>query len=529
MPLLNISEIGKKLGLSSDDLILYGKDKAKIKFSSTSNLGKLILVTAMSPTPYGEGKTTVSIGLCDALNRLQKKAIVVLREPSMGPVFGMKGGATGGGKSQVEPSDDINLHFTGDFHAITAANNLLCAAIDNHIYQGNALDIQKVVFHRAVDVNDRALRSVELQNREENFSITAASEIMALFCFAQSLDDLKTRLGNIIIGYNSKNEMVYAKQLKIEGALTALLKDAFLPNLVQTKENNPAIIHGGPFANIAHGCNSLVATKLALSLGDFVVTEAGFGADLGAEKFYDMKCRLGKLKPDCTVLVATIKALKYHGGVVKEKIFEEDLDSLKKGLANLERHYENLKKFGKNIIICLNQYDTDLDSEINVVKEFCDSRGISFSISSAYLHGGEGAVGLAEEVLKMCNNDNQFHYLYEENLSVQQKIELVCHEIYHAGKVEYSSSALEMIHKIEKENLSYLPICVAKTQYSFSDDAKMIGAPQNFNVYVRDICLYHGAGFLTVLLGNIMTMPGLAKNPNYENIDVKENHIIGVK
>ena len=525
---LDIREIGKKIGLNEEDLILYGNDKAKIRNCPCGKNGKLVLVTAISPTPYGEGKTTVSIGLLDALRKIKKNAIGVLREPSMGPVFGMKGGATGGGYSQVVPMEDINLHFTGDFHAITSANNLLCAAIDNHIYFGNELDIQEVTFGRCLDVNDRALREVTAGGRSDVFSITAASEIMALFCLATSLDDLKEKLGNIVIGYNSKKEELYAKDLNVEGAILTLLKDAFLPNLVQTLEGNPVIIHGGPFANIAHGCNSIVATKYGLGLADYVITEAGFGADLGAEKFFDIKCRKAGLSPDAVVLVATIKALKYHGGVKKDDIYLENIDALKFGLSNLVRHIENMKKYTKNVVVCLNRYDTDLDTEIDIVRECCKSNDVLFSESKAYSLGGEGAIDVAEKVLEVLNNKNDFKVLYEDELSLVEKVNRVAKEIYRAKDVEFSEIALEKLNLFEEKGLGKLPICIAKTQYSFSDDAKAVGAPNDFVIHVRDVRLYNGAGFITVLLGDIMTMPGLSRKPNYEIIDVVDGNIVGL-
>ena len=524
----NIKLIGKKLGLSASDLILYGNNKAKIIKEIGKPKAKLILVTAMNPTPYGEGKTTVSIGLGDALSQLNKNPVIVLREPSMGPVFGIKGGATGGGYSQVVPMEDINLHFTGDFHAITAANDLLCAAIDSHIFHGNSLDIQEVTFNRCLDVNDRALRKVTIDGRETSFSITAASEIMALFCMATSLSDLKRRLGNILIGYNSKHEEVYAKDLHIEGSLLVLLKDAFYPNLVQTLEHTPTIIHGGPFANIAHGCNTIVATKMGMSLGDYVVTEAGFGADLGAEKFLDIKCRKAKIKPDCVVLVATIKALKYNGGVANADIDKKNMEALKLGLANLNQHIENLRKFGVNVIVCLNKYASDLDCEINLVEDNCKKLGVVFSISTAYIDGGKGAIDLANKVIEECNKKSNFKLLYEDNQSIKEKIEVICKEIYRADSISYSDKAISKIESLEKNGHSNLPICVAKTQYSFSDDAKKLGAPRNYKVYVRDVLLYNGSEFITVLLGNIMTMPGLPKIPNYEKIDFIDNKITGL-
>lgn len=524
---MHIKDVASKINLLSDDLILYGDYKAKIKKTvSDKPCGKLILVTAISPTPFGEGKTTVSIGLADALSRLGKKTIATLREPSMGPVFGMKGGATGGGYSQVVPMEDINLHFTGDMHAITSANNLISAAIDNHIYFGNSLDIQRVTFNRCLDVNDRALREINIGSRNDNFSISSASEIMALFCLASSLDDLKNRLGNIVVGINSKDEFVYVRDLKLEGSLAALLKDAFLPNIVQTLENTPAIIHGGPFANIAHGCNSLIATKTSLSLADYVVTEAGFGADLGAEKFFDIKCRVGGLEPDAVVLVATIKALKYHGGVSKDKIFDSNLDALKAGLANLDKHYSNLKKFGVNVVVCLNKFNTDTEDEIQLLKKHCDERGYCLSVSEAYSNGSDGAIDLAQKIINLDNS--HFHVLYDTDESIINKVNTICKEIYGANDVIVGDDIISKIKLFEKNNIANLPICVAKTQYSFSDDKNKVGVPVNFSVTIKDIKLYSGAGFITVLLGDIMTMPGLSKNPNYELIDVVGGEIVNL-
>ena len=524
----DIRNIASELGLSESDYIMFGNDKAKILKQPTEKKGKLILVTAISPTPYGEGKTTVSIGLGDAFHRLKKNAVLVLREPSMGPVFGMKGGAAGGGYSQVVPMEDINLHFTGDFHAITAANDLLCAAIDNHIYHGNELGIAEVAFNRCLDVNDRALRRISLDNRSEKFNITAASEIMALFCLANSLDDLKEMLGNIVIGYTKNEDLVYAKDLHIEGALTTLLKDAFYPNLVQTLEHTPAIIHGGPFANIAHGCNSIVATKLGLSLGDYVITEAGFGADLGAEKFLNIKCRKANLSPDAIVLVATIKALKYNAGVCKEDILKENVSAVSNGICNLDAHVRNLKKVGVPLVVCLNAYDTDTSLEQQVVIDWCESHHIPVSVSTAYRDGGEGAVHLAHTVEQALLAPNQFHFLYDDSDSISDKIYKLATEVYHANRVEYSEEALRKISLLEKNNLSYLPICGAKTQYSLSDDAKKLGDPKDFSIYVRDIELYHGAGFITVLFGSILRMPGLPKHPNYEKIDLVDGEIVGL-
>lgn len=524
---LPISCVAEKIGLSSNDLFNYGEYKAKItKNKENNDCGKLILVTAISPTPFGEGKTTVSIGLVDALCKMNINAVAALREPSMGPVFGMKGGATGGGYSQVVPMEDINLHFTGDMHAITSANNLLCAAIDNHIYFGNSLDIQEVTFNRCLDVNDRSLRNVSLGNRSDSFTISSASEIMALFCLASSLDDLRERLGNIVVGINSKGNYVYAKELNVVGSLMALLKDAFLPNLVQTLENNPVLIHGGPFANIAHGCSSINATNLALSVADYVVTEAGFGADLGAEKFFDIKCRVGDLKPSAVVLVSTIKALKYHGGVKKENIFDQNNEALIRGFANLDKHYSNLKRFGVNVVVCLNQYNTDSEEEINIFKEHCDEMGYIYTLSNAYSNGSDGAMDLAEKVIA-CDDGN-FNYLYDVNDTIQNKINCICTNIYGASNVNYSDDILDKIKILEENNKSNLPICVAKTQYSFSDDKDKVGVPTNFEVTIKDIKLYSGAGFITVLLGDIMTMPGLSRKPNYELIDVVDGKIINL-
>ncbi len=521
-----IWNIAKELGLNSNELIYYGNYKAKITAQRKNSDGKLILVTAINPTPYGEGKTTVSIGLGDALHHLKEKVVICLRQPSMGPVFGLKGGATGGGHSQVVPMEDINLHFTGDFHAITAANNLLSAAIDNHINKGNELKIKKVTFNRCLDVNDRALRHVDValgdNPRKESFNITSASEIMALFCLATSLENLKHRLGNIIIGYNTENKPVYASDLKIEGAMTVILKDSFYPNLVQTLENTPAIIHGGPFANIAHGCNSVIATKLSLGLANYVITEAGFGADLGAEKFLDIKCKNNNLKPSTIVLVATVKALKYNG------VGESEIDKLKSGLSNLKVHVENLKQYNVPLVICINKYADNTDEEINIIKNFCQQKEVKVAISTAYIDGGKGAVELAKTVIKSCNEANNFTPIYQDSDSIKTKVEKIATQIYHASKINYTDDALSMIEKIESWGLDKLPICIAKTQYSISDDAKKLGYPTDFEITVRDVRLYNGAGFITVLLGNIMTMPGLPKVPNYEKIDYVDGKIVGI-
>ena len=525
---LPIGKVAKKIGLSSDELILYGDDKAKINKIPGEKKGKLILVTATNPTPYGEGKTTVSIGLADALNSLNKNVLLALREPSLGPVFGMKGGATGGGYSQIVPMEDINLFFTGDMSAIEAANNLLCAAIDNHIYFGNRLGIEKIAFQRCLDVNDRTLRNITANNRSYSFTITAASEIMALLCLANNLDDLREKIGNIVIGYNANNEMIYARSLHIEGAMLALLKDAFKPNLVQTLENTPAIVHGGPFANIAHGCNSLNATRLALSLGDYVVTEAGFGSDLGAEKFFDIKCRKGNIAPDCVVIVTTLRSLKYNAHVPKNDINLCDVSSVKSGLSNLQVHIENMKKFNSNIIVALNRFSSDTVEEIEVVKNFCKNLGVAFSICDAYSRGSAGALDLAEVTLELLDNENNFKLLYYDNLSIKEKIEKISTEIYRANDVLYTDIALEKIAYLTENNMGNLPICVAKTQYSLSDDKNKIGITKDHIIHVKDIKVYSGAGFIVVYLGNIIDMPGLPKEPNYLNIDVLENEIIGL-
>lgn len=534
-----INKIAKKLGLGEEQLEYYGKYKAKIdpKTVTEDRKGKLILVTAISPTPYGEGKTTVSIGLGDALRKLQKDSLIVLREPSEGPVFGLKGGATGGGYSQVVPMEDINLHFTGDFHAITAANNLLCAAIDNQLYFGNPLNLdpETISFTRCLDVNDRSLRRVQIGlssdrevARKEQFQITAASEIMTIFCLSSDIEDLRRRIDTIFIGYTYDKKPIYAKDLNISGSMVVLLKDAIKPNIVQTLEGNPVLIHGGPFANIAHGCNTLIATKLGLKLADYVVTEAGFGADLGAEKFMDIKCRIGNLRPDAIVLVATVKALKYNANVTKDNILEEDVDAVTRGLANLEAHIDNLEKFGVPFVVALNQYETDTRRELEVVLEFCKKREIDIEISTAYSDGGTGAVELAKKVLSIVQKENTFHYLYDEKLNIFEKIECVSREIYHTSNVIYSDLAYEKIKALQEQGHNFLPICVAKTQYSISDDPKKLGYPKDYPLHVEDIRLYLGAGFITVLLGDIMTMPGLPKKPNYEQIDLVDDVVVGL-
>ena len=535
----NIIEIANKLGIDNDALELYGNYKAKIDYKKikSENEGNLILVTAISPTPYGEGKTTVSIGLSDALNILEKKAMLALREPSLGPVFGMKGGATGGGYSQIVPMEDINLHFTGDFHAITAANNLLCSAIDNHLFFGNELNIKPdtISFSRCLDINDRALRKVEIglsmqkeTKRYEHFNITAASEIMILFCLANDEEDLKNRLDEIVIGYTYDEKPVTAKDLKITGSMLTLLKEAIKPNLVQTLEGTPTLVHGGPFANIAHGCNSVIATKTALKLVDYVVTEAGFGSDLGAEKFLDIKCQSSGLKPSAIVLVATLKALKYNGGVEKDDILKENLDALLKGCENLKAHIENLKTYNIPLIVCLNKYDTDTMKEIELVKEFCKKYDVLVETSTAYTDGGKGATNLANSVLKIIDNKRELMHPYNLNDNITTKIENLATTIYHAKKVNYTKEALSNIKKLENTKYEFLPICVAKTQYSLSDDAKKLGNPRDFEITVRDIILYAGAGFITILLGDIMTMPGLPKIPNYEKINIENGQIVGL-
>ena len=538
-----IDKIAEKIGLSKEDLELYGKYKAKISDTVYKKIkdkkdGKLLLVTAISPTPLGEGKTTISIAIADGLNKIGKKAVLALREPSLGPVFGIKGGATGGGKVQIAPMEDINLHFTGDIHAITAANNLLSSMIDNHIYFGNELGFKKVVWKRCMDLNDRQLRTVEtglsgekkIVPRTDHFDITVASEIMAILCLAKNIQDLKEKLGNIIVGYNEKDEPIYAKDLKANGAMTVLLKDALKPNLVQTLEHTPAIIHGGPFANIAHGCNSIIATKTALKLADYVITEAGFGADLGAEKFLDIKCRKAGLKPDAVVLVATIKAIKYHGGIEKEKIQEENIEGLEKGIDNLYRHIENLKnKFGLNVIVALNRYQTDTEKEIEWLKNKLEEKNITLSLVEGWAKGGEGAIDIANKLIELVTKKENFQMMYEDSDTIKEKILKVATKIYGATDVKYSKEALENIEKIEKLGYGNLPVCIAKTQYSFSDDPKNLEAKNDYEITVRDVELKAGAGFVVVLAGKIMTMPGLPKVPAAESIDIDENgNIIGI-
>ena len=538
-----ITKIAEQIGINEDDLEMYGKYKAKISDEVTKKLknkkdGKLVLVTAMSPTPLGEGKTTISISIADGLRQIGEKSILALREPSLGPVFGIKGGATGGGYAQVGPMEDINLHFTGDIHAITTANNLLSALIDNHIYHGNELGIDKVVWKRCVDLNDRQLRVVntglskenKIVPREDKFDITVASEVMAILCLATDITDLKKRLGNILIGYNKKQEPIYAKDLKAEGSMTVLLKDAIKPNLVQTLEYTPAIIHGGPFANIAHGCNSIIATKMAMKLADYCITEAGFGADLGAEKFLDIKCRKADIKPDAVVCVATIKAIKYHGGAPKDMIKEENMECLASGMDNLYRHINNIKdKFGLNVIVAINKYNTDTDKEIKYVEEELAKRNVPFSVVESWAKGGKGAIDISHKLVELCQKDEDFKFIYDLNDSVIEKINKVAMNVYGACKVNYSDDAIINIDRIVKNDYGNLPICIAKTQYSFSDDAKNIECKTPFEFNIRDVELKAGAGFIVVLAGKIMTMPGLPKAPAAETIDVDtDGEIVGI-
>ncbi len=538
-----ISEIAEKIGIEEEELEPYGRYKAKISLKAFDRLkekknGKLILVTAINPTPLGEGKTTISIGLADGLKEIGKKSILALREPSLGPVFGIKGGATGGGYSQIAPMEEINLHFTGDIHAITSANNLLSAMIDNHIYFGNELGFDRVTWKRCVDLNDRQLRKVEtglsgeknIVPREDGFDISVASEIMAIFCLATDIGDLKRRIGNIIVGYTKENKPITARDLKADGALTVLLKDAINPNLVQTLEHTPAIVHGGPFANIAHGCNSIIATKMALKLGDYVVTEAGFGADLGAEKFLDIKCRKAGIKPDAVVCVATIKALKYHGGMSKEEIQNESIEALEKGFGNLLRHVDNLKnKFGLNVIVAINKYNHDTEKEIEFLKNKLQENGIELSLVESWGKGGKGATDLAEKIVKLTENETKLKYAYDLNESIKEKINDVATKIYGAEEVEYSEEAEEEIARIEKMGYSNLPVCIAKTQYSFSDDAKNLECIEPFKIHVKEINLKAGAEFIVAITGKIMTMPGLPKVPAAEQIDLDENgNIVGI-
>ena len=539
-----IALVAKNYGISEEDLELYGKYKAKLSQNFCSahegkQKGKLVLVTATNPTPLGEGKTTVSIGLNDALNRLGKKSIVALREPSLGPCFGVKGGAAGGGYSQVAPMEDINLHFTGDFHAITSANNLLAAVLDNHIHQGNALEInpKKILWKRCLDMNDRVLRNVivGLGNqadgamREDHFQITVASEIMAILCLAKDMKDLQERLDKIVVAYNKKGERVYAKDLECTGAMAVLLKDAMQPNLVQSLEGNLAIIHGGPFANIAHGCNSIRATKMGLALADFLVTEAGFGADLGAEKFFDIKCAAAGLTPSCAVIVTTLRTLKYYGGLPKEEISKENREALEKGLENLEKHIENVKKFGVPAVVAVNRFATDTEGELSFLKDFCAQRGVRCAIMEAYGKGSEGGEELAKAVLETVEaGEVNFHTLQTPEQRISQKIELLAKEIYGADGVEYSNKAKEELKKLEDSCYSNLPICMAKTPYSLSDKPNLLGRPKNFRIEIRELSLSAGAGFVVCLAGDVMTMPGLPKEPAAKKIGFENEKIVGI-
>ncbi len=535
----SIVDVAGKIGIEADDLELYGKYKAKIADEYIERVqsnpdGKLILVTAINPTPAGEGKTTTSVGLGQAFGRMGHKAVIALREPSLGPCFGIKGGAAGGGYAQVVPMEDLNLHFTGDFHAVTSANNLLAALLDNHIQQGNELriDTRQVVWKRCLDMNDRSLRNIVVGLgakadgfvREDHFVITVASEIMALLCLAADLQDLKERLGRIIVAYNDQGEPVTASDLKAVGAMAALLKDALKPNLIQTLEHTPALVHGGPFANIAHGCNSVRATKTALKIADYVITEAGFGADLGAEKFFDIKCRMAGLKPDVVVLVATVRALKYNGGIAKEALSVEDLPALQAGIVNLEKHIENLQKYHVPIVVALNSFVTDTRKEIDFVRDFCQERGCEFAISEVWEKGGEGGVELASKVLETLEKkESQFKVLYEDSLPLKEKIETIASEIYGAGGVTYTAAALKQLQNLEKLGFGELPVCMAKTQYSLSDDPMLLGRPVGFTMHVREVYVSAGAGFVVVLTGAVMTMPGLPKKPAAHQIDVDDN------
>lgn len=541
----DITEIAAHLNIDDEDLIQYGHYKAKVDLRVFDKLkdkkdGKLILVTAINPTPAGEGKTTVNIGLSMALNKLGKKAISALREPSLGPSFGVKGGAAGGGYAQVVPMADINLHFTGDFHAITSANNLISAMLDNHIHQGNeqGIDIRRVVWKRCVDLNDRALRNVIVglggkpngYPREDGFDITVASEIMAILCLSTSLENFKERVSRVIIAYRRDGSPVYVKDIKAQGAVTLLMKDAIMPNLVQTLENTPALIHGGPFANIAHGCNSIMATKLGMKLADYTVTEAGFGADLGAEKFLDIKCRFGDLKPSAAVIVATIRALKHHGGATKENYDKEDLVALEKGFANLEKHIENIKKFGLPAIVSINRFPSDTENEIKFIEERLAKMGVECSLTEVFAKGGDGALDLAEKVIKVCDEGKaNFKPLYDVNLSIKEKLEIIAKEVYGADGVEFTVPAMKNVKNLEKLGLDKMPICVAKTQYSLSDNPDLLARPEGFHIVVREVKVSNGAGFLIALTGSIMTMPGLPKVPAADNIDIlPSGEIVGL-
>lgn len=540
-----ISKIASRLGLKEDDIDFYGKYKCKISLDVSERLknekdGKLILVTAINPTPAGEGKSTVTVGLGQALNKINKNAIIALREPSLGPVFGVKGGAAGGGYAQVVPMEDINLHFTGDMHAITAANNLICATIDNHIHQGNSLriDSRRITFKRVMDMNDRALRNTVVSlggklngfPREDGFMITVASEIMAILCLSHDLMDLKEKIGEIVIGYNLDGDPVYVRELNVNGAAALLMKEAIKPNLVQTLENTPAIIHGGPFANIAHGCNSIIATQMALKLGDYVVTEAGFGADLGAEKFFDIKCRYGNLKPDCVVLVATIRAIKHHGGITKDKLNESNLLAVEKGIQNLEKQIENVRKFGVPVVVAVNKFITDSAEEVEFVEKFCAERGVKAVLTEVWEKGGEGGVPLANAVVDVIETEtSNFKVLYDDKLPLKEKILTITKEVYGGRGVNYTPQAEKQIAELEKLGLDKKPICMAKTQYSLSDNPKLLGKPENFEVTVKELRVSNGAGFVVVLTGDIMTMPGLPKVPSAEKIDILPNgEIVGL-
>ena len=540
--MLPILEVGKSLGLTEDDLDLYGKYKAKISLDVLANRkdkkdGKLVLVTAINPTPAGEGKSTVTIGLGQALCSLDKSAVIALREASLGPVFGVKGGAAGGGYAQVLPMEDINLHFTGDMHAITTTNNLLAAAIDNHIHQGNELriDSRRIIFKRVLDMNDRALRNVVVGMggkangflREDGFTITVASEIMAILCLSKDLMDLKERFGKILVAYDLDGKPIYCNDLKVQGAMAMLMKDAIKPNLVQTLDNTPAIIHGGPFANIAHGCNSILATKMALKLGDYAITEAGFGADLGAEKFFDIKCRYGELKPSCVVIVATIRALKHHGGVKKEELNIPNVEALSKGVVNLEKQIENIQKFNVPVVVAINKFISDSDEEVKFIEEFCKAKGVEVSLTEVWEKGAEGGKDLANKVISTIENkESNFQVLYSEELDIKEKIKIIAREIYGADDVDFTASAKKQISEIEKLGLHKIPICVAKTQNSLSDNPSLLGRPTGFNISVKEVKLSNGAGFIIVLTGTIMTMPGLPKVPAANKIDIHEDGTI---
>lgn len=541
-----ICEIAEDLGISADELELYGKYKAKLSDELCDRLegekdGKLILVTAINPTPAGEGKTTTSVGLGQAMKKIGKSAVIALREPSMGPVMGIKGGAAGGGYAQVVPMEDINLHFTGDMHAITAANNLLSAAIDNHIHQGNELDIdaRTITWKRCLDMNDRALRQVVVglggkvngYPREDGFMITVASEIMAILCLAKDMDDLKRRIAAIVIGYNTDGEPITAGDLKIAGAMGLLLRDAIKPNLVQTLENTPCLMHGGPFANIAHGCNSIRATKLGLKLADYCITEAGFGSDLGAEKFFDIKCRIGGLKPSCVVLVATVRALKYNGGVPKAELAKENTDALKDGIVNLGKHIENMQKYGLPVIVAINRFMTDTDEELKIIEQYCCDMGVDFSMCEVFAKGGDGGVELAEKVVEVSERGGEMNFapIYDEKASIDEKINTIAKEIYGADGVVYTPKAKKAIARLEKQGFDKLPICMAKTQYSLSDDPSLLGRPTGFEITVREVRVSAGAGFVVALTGDVMTMPGLPKVPAANNMDIdKDGKIVGL-